>query len=68
MATDKLNTTDEREQRELPLEIDCPACGPHSRRDCRLCHGTGCMPTQMGDAVLNLVQRHLSRMLQDAEG
>ena len=43
-----------------PLERECPVCnGRPYRGKCSHCDGHGLVPTDFGQAVLNLVARHL---------
>jgi hypothetical protein len=58
---DAITDEDRRSVLNLALEVECPACGGTGYRPdrCAKCNGNGLVPTELGDAVLDLVRRRM---------
>lgn len=51
------------------LEIRCPTCKDKEYRGrCHECGFDRYVPTELGEAVLNLVERHFARILKQSVG
>jgi hypothetical protein len=48
------------DKEDLELERYCYKCGYATQSTCQVCKGTGLVPTDFGNQVLDFVRRHLA--------